>query len=529
VAAAALSNVTESPPSLVRGASVREMFLMASGSLAMLIAEVLMSHPRILFGRYLWIDELWTKLIAAEPSVWQSLSALKHSGDPTPPVYHLLARASWGLIGGNGETALRGLSFVSMWLALVLLYALLRRTFTVLPALIAVLAFWSSFPIIEYAFFGRPYAALLAATVGFCLIYGTDKKGLAAHALTAGLAILICTLHYFGVFALAAVVLGDTIARRGPLATMFRRWLPAAAGPIALVFCWPFVHAWNTGQTVFSYLPRQTLDNAVRDVLLSWGGAFEATVILLLACSLSAVVGPAIHLVGRRGQDRTKNNRTQEIGPLQPVAGLLGLIMVPVLVAVFSALAFPSMTTRYMIPGLLGVTAVLAVISSRTSTRILVATAMLLVLLGAFNLRHFSAGRLKWQINEAQMMKIGQNDQLAIVTFNPHEAYLLYEYAPSLRPRIFIVDLRATHGTELSRAVLLDYDLEKKWSGVYPDLPKLVDLEQLRRMGKFHLVESEPHVLVAQDNKPELSLPIQKVAQILSLQSVGDLYEVRPN
>jgi hypothetical protein len=187
------------------------------------------------------------------------------------------------------------------------------------------------------------------------------------------------------------------------------------------------------------------------------------------------------------------------------------------------------MTTRYMISGLLGVTAVLAVISSRTSTRILVATAMLLVLLGAFNLRHFSAGRLKWQINEAQMMKIGQNDQLAIVTFNPHEAYLLYEYAPSLRPRIFIVDLRATHGTELSRAVLLDYDLEKKWSGVYPDLPKLVDLEQLRRMGKFHLVESEPHVLVAQDNKPELSLPIQKVAQILSLQSVGDLYEVRPN
>ena len=93
---AALSNVTESPhtDTSVPNASVQEMFLMALGSLVLLIVEVLMSHPRILFGRYLWIDELWTKLIESQPSVWQSLLALKHSGDPTPPVYYLLARAS---------------------------------------------------------------------------------------------------------------------------------------------------------------------------------------------------------------------------------------------------------------------------------------------------------------------------------------------------------------------------------------------------------------------------------------------------
>jgi hypothetical protein len=522
--AVALSHVTESPPSRVPDATVSEIFLMALGSLVLLVVEVLMNRPRILFGRYLWIDELWTKLIESQPSVWQSLLALKHSGDPTPPVYHLLARASWGLIGGSGETAPRALAFVSMWIALVLLYALLRRSFAVLPALVAVLSFWSSIAIIEYAFYARPYAALLAATVGFCLIYGADKKGFGATALTAALAALICTLHYFGVFALAAVVLGDTLARREALSAMIRRWSPAAAGPIAVACCWPLVHAWKTGQTVFSYLPPQTLGSAVQDVVLSWGGAFEATTVLIFACAISAAAGLASRLLRRRGEARTPN-----IGPLQPVAGLLGLMLVPIFVAIFSAVALPTMTTRYMIPGLLGVTGLLAVIASYTSPRVIVGTAMLLVLLGAFNLRRYSNLRLRWQTNEDQMMNIGKSDQLAIVTFNPHEAYLLYAYAPSLRSRVFIADLSTTHKAELSRCVLLDYDLEKKWSTIYPDLPKLVDLDQLRRMGKFHLVDSEAPILAEQENRSEISLPLQKVAQILSLQNVGDLYEVRPN
>src|SRR5437660_9957970 len=94
-----------SRPSFVPGPAAREMCLMASASLVLLFVEVLMNNPRILFSRYLWIDELWTKLIESEPNVWQSLVALKQSGDPTPPGYHFLARVSWGLIGGSGEVA----------------------------------------------------------------------------------------------------------------------------------------------------------------------------------------------------------------------------------------------------------------------------------------------------------------------------------------------------------------------------------------------------------------------------------------
>jgi hypothetical protein len=151
---AALSTVQqeESPPSFLPGATVREVLLVATTSLVLLVAGVLHSSPRILFGRYLWIDELQTKLIALEPSAWQSLVALARSGDLTPPEYHLLARLSWGLMGGSAEVAFRVLSFVSIWIASVLLYVLLRRSFAILPALVAVLTFWSSGEIIYYCF-----------------------------------------------------------------------------------------------------------------------------------------------------------------------------------------------------------------------------------------------------------------------------------------------------------------------------------------------------------------------------------------
>src|SRR6266849_4133260 len=121
----------ESPSSFVPGATVREIWLVATTSLVLLLAEVLTSNPRILFTQNLSIDELETKLVVSLPSMSQSLFAV---ADLTPPTYHFLARVSWQLLGGSAETAFRTLSLVSMWVALVLIYVLLRRTFAVLPA-----------------------------------------------------------------------------------------------------------------------------------------------------------------------------------------------------------------------------------------------------------------------------------------------------------------------------------------------------------------------------------------------------------
>src|SRR5262249_40182205 len=126
-----------------------ELLMMATGSLLLLGTEVVISGPRIF--RYFWLHELWTNFIASKPTIRQSLVPLRHSGDPTPPTYHSLARGFWWLLGGSSEIAFRTLTFISTWLALLLVYALLCQTFALLPALVAVLALWSSGTIIQYA------------------------------------------------------------------------------------------------------------------------------------------------------------------------------------------------------------------------------------------------------------------------------------------------------------------------------------------------------------------------------------------
>jgi hypothetical protein len=515
------SYVPDSPASLVPGATFREMWLMAFGSLALLVAEVFSNNPRILFGRYLSIDELLAKLIESKPSVWQSLRALEHSGDFTPPTYHILARASWRLLGGSAETAFRTLSFVSIWIALVLTYALLRRSFAVLPALVTVLAFWSNPLVIQYTFYARCYAPLITATAGFCLIYGQDKKGPFASAVTAAMAALVCTLHYFGIFAVAAVVLGDTLARREPLPSIMRRWLPVAAGPIALAACLPFVIAFNTG-----HLP--SCAPPTLRALWSWllGGPVVATGVLVVAWCISIIASLPIHLFRRGGLE----SQPTRVGPLQPVAGLFGLVLVPMFILIFSLLAYSATNVRYMLPGLLGLTSLLALVAAKISPRILAGAAMLLALLGAHNLRLYSDEQMRWQADKEQMINVGRLDRLPIVTFNMHEAYLLYDYSPSLRDRVFIADLSQTHKVRVSSCLLLDTDLAKKWSTVNPDLPKLIDLDQLRRLGKFHLLSSEAVILAGQEFKRKslFSSP-EKIANALSFQKVGDLYEMQPN
>ena len=498
----------------------REVVTVAIGGLLLMVAEALASKPLILFGRYFWLDELWTRFIESKPGVWNSLVALKFSGDPTPPAYHLIARGFWGLTGGSPEVAFRALAFFAMWLALVLTYALLRRSFPILPALATVLALWSSPLIVQYAFFARPYALLLAATAGFSLIYTVDQRNWWTIALTALMAILVCTLHYFGIFALASIVLGDTLARRETIRDRIFRILPTGAGPAALILCLPLVREFNRGQTLFTFSPPLTFGVAAQSIGVLLGNSIVAAVVLLIAWGLCALMRRFLKRWWEIGE-------AIPIGSMPPLAGVMALMLVPFVLAVFSALTHPVLFPRYMITGMLGVVPILALIASRSSRAIVLAATLMMVLLSAREVRQFGVNQAKWQAAEKQMMEIGRNDNFPIVTFSFHEAYVLYAYAPALRPRLLIADLRAEKRPRLSKMMLHIAELMPKWSSVYPDLPRTVTLDGLRRMGKFHLVFSEAPVLTEQDAYPSRKFSLEEIANRVAMEKVGELYQVQ--
>ncbi len=452
----------------------RELIAVGCGVLILLTAEALLSDPRILFGRFLWFDELQIKLITAQSGVWHSITMIAHSGDETPPIYYLVARASWwmaALMGGNAESGFRSLAFLAVWVALLLTYAVLRRSFAELPALIAILTLWSCRLIVMCAFFARPYAILLASTAAFCLAYGIEEEIRAWSSLAIALcAMLVCGVHYFGIIALAAIVLGDATIRRESWRTWSTRLIPAAAGPILWILFLPIFRAQIAGYDVRTFLSPLTARYAIRVILDLWHVPIRLVPILLVVWGFSKL------LAGEFGKSFTARGSTN----LQPVAGMLGLVLVPLAILALS-LKENHFVDRYMVTALLGLVPIISFLASRLSKRIQVVVIALVALLGASATQNLGVAWAHWQDEEEEMIEQCESmacDGLPIVSLTTHEAYTLYEYAPQLRDKIVFLDLQPTHASRLTGATINDGTCFRKWQTVVPDAPRVVTLDE---------------------------------------------------
>jgi hypothetical protein len=506
-------------------ATGREMPIVAIGSLSLMVVEAIASRPGILFGRHFFVDEFVVTFTASDPSISHSLFALRHSTDFTPPVFHLLVRGFWWLWHGSPETAFRTFSFLSMWAALVLTYAVLRRTFAILPTLIAVLALWSHPTVIHYTFMARPYSLLLATTAGFCLIYGEHRPGFGAAVLTAALAAWVCMTHYFGLFGLAAIVAVDLVTRPTAIRGMIRRLLPVSAAPIALLICLPFIRGAMQEFTVpiTGWMPPFTLAVAFNDIIT---GFFASLIYIAIGLLLAWWISELIQ------QRSRENGNAVELSTVlaQPTILLSALLLVPLIQMAYSAFRDNTMMDRYMIAGLLGATPLLAALAWRSTRPLQVVAAVLLALLGVSHLRQFADAQAGVQAAQESMINqaIAENDGLPIVCFSCHEAHLLYNYAPALRPRLFIADFRSSHSAQISDALIVDYESAAPWLVGYPDMPKMATLDDLRQMGRFHLIGASYEVL-SHPLKVRFD-EAEAIARMFSLEGVGGgIYQVIPN
>ena len=190
-----------------------------------------------------------------------------------------------------------------------------------------------------------------------------------------------------------------------------------------------------------------------------------------------------------------------------------------------------------MITGLLGTTPVLAMIASRSSKRVLVYVGILFALVGALRVHGFRLQQENWQAGEERIIRQvdALNDRLPIVTYSTHEAYLIYSYAPLIRPRLFIADFRSGHVRDLSRGMLVDVDIASRWSAADPALPKVVSLNDLQRMGDFHLVRALDFPVLARPAGLSADQRDADIAQALSLYKltgtggIDSLYKMKGN
>ena len=348
-------------------------FLVAAGALvAGLLLHFWIAGAFALFPRHLWLDEVLTFMLVSDPDWRHAGQALAGAVDTNPPGFHLILRAFCAVSGGVTPVNLRIFSCVSIYLALLGLYACLRQSLGILAAIAGILALWSMPLIVHHTFEARFYGPLLATTawLAFCFIIVRRTKQVAVvYIAIAFLSIIVCTVHYFGVLALVAIAAGAMFAHRDRQAVIASA-VACVSGFIALCACIPLFLSQRTGLRASTWvdpvnfaLVREYVDDLFPSV---------AVILTLLIVCLYLSFNPAARSTWR---DR---NFWRDLVPWTHLAPLLATAMVAGVVMVFSVVVQPALVARYAIPSTLAGATAVAILVSKLPVRWQVGTVTLL-------------------------------------------------------------------------------------------------------------------------------------------------------
>ena len=442
---------------------ISERILIGGSIVFVLFFELLMCKPRVLMSGPFWLDECITAQIVEDPSISHAMQAVRHGVDTNPPVFHLIDRLVWrveNMVGiQSPRVGLRLVSMISAATTLLLLFVLLRRTFSVAASLAGVAAVWAHPDVVEQATDARFYPLLLLGAVAVILIGTDSNRGWFKQLLLALAAALLCTLHYFGIVSLGciagAIVFTDERSWKSRLIAI----MPMMAGPVALLpFLW-WIRDQSAGLSVKTWLDPFSFYTTK---------AFLGQVLCPLALFVVAAAW-VINQLMRRAKHAGELDR-------QMALPLFSLAFVPLIIVIFSATVQSALRSRYAIPATLALAPLAAMIASRIDKRMIIAMIFVLggvsvlELHGNANRRGALAARLSV---ERRMLAGGSNVLFAARS----DAVELQQFAPDLAEQIAVLDVTG------SGAVVRDFrryenDMLRKTAEWYPT-PPLVFSENL--------------------------------------------------
>jgi hypothetical protein len=315
----------------------RRELVLATTTVALVIAMLPLLGGSILWTRPLWFDELCcvTYVVGDAPSPVEVVRRVARSWDYAPPLLHLLV---WPLArAGGGDLTpvmLRSFSVVSVALGLLFVYATLRRRFPVLPGVGGIIAIAGHSVVLAHAFEGRFYGPwfLLAAAYAWSLGVEAQRRRDLAQAV---FAVFLVSMHWFAVFSLTLMIGGALLALPGSLRVRLRYVAWSALGFLAAIALAPMAIAQRSGAVGYLWLPALDIGQVSEMAKLFWLGVVPVVAaLLLLARTLRR---PAL--------------RESIRAPLRDpaLAAMLALALMPVVLIVISALVQPSMLDRYAI------------------------------------------------------------------------------------------------------------------------------------------------------------------------------------
>jgi hypothetical protein len=456
---------------MVEEAALITMFLAV-----VLLTELALSKSFWLFSRNLWLDEIVTLVLVSDRSVLHSLTAIAGGVDTNPPAYHLLLRVFRLMVGHGGEATLRTFSLLSVLAALVGLYLNLRQVYLPLSALAAVLAVSSHPLLVECAFDARMYGPWFAAVVWFAYLLSRTWNTSAALWLWVLLgcsSVLTCALHTLGALSVALVLSAHLLFHlSGRWDWLAIGW--ASLGLFAFLGWIPILWKQNDANPVtWVKLPtKRRIAAFAHRVLIPESLA----TVFVLSGGLSAFLPGSSRMVH---------------GPsdLTMLAGLAGLIVLPLGLVALSYAVQPLTVARYATPTVASFAPAFASLVSPLPTPWTAALCGLLVVIGArylSNLRdqYWTRERRTTELIQA-ILKHAGHEPVLFETL--HDLSVVSRYAESVAQRCYTLDCEAGQVSCVDDVRIANCNQARVLSGFYAGY-RMMPWESARRLPKLYLV-----------------------------------------
>jgi hypothetical protein len=337
-----------SPPSAdtaAPSATPREI-LLAAVALIAAIATLPLFGGTVLWTRPMWMDELCTAFVTEHDTLGGVIANIAEGGDWAPPLLHIIVWSLRQLAGELSPVLLRSIALTSVVIALVFLYATMRRRFGVAASAAACLAIAGHPLVVTHAFEGRPYGPWLMFAAAYAWSLGLDAgaRSTRRNVVQAVSAVGLCTNHWFGVLSLGLMSLVVFLAHGRQWRDAVRFLIPTAVGLVALLICIPMVFTQRAAAEGLLWVKDLEFSQVSAMSKLFWFRLVPlGALVLLFREVLQPRSAPQAGVISQGVAGPMLRAAARDRG----LIALGALVLMPVVLIVVSVTIQPSMVDRY--------------------------------------------------------------------------------------------------------------------------------------------------------------------------------------
>jgi hypothetical protein len=269
----------------------------------------------------------------------------------------------------------------------------------------------------------------------------------------------VCTIHYLGVISFVLVTGAELACRRALGLPVARGLAAAAVGPLCFLACLPLLWSQRAAFSIATWVPSATL-----------GRSYDFLATLLLPAAFAVLpIAACLARTARSADKAIQEDGWLPKGEPSGQAALLGLLLFPVVLILFSFLVQPAEILRYGLPAIAGLAPVAAFALARMPRGLIVACAVFFLVASARELRTL---RSHYQtLDEKKRQLIAEIRRLpaeSVVVFGlPLDLLLIGRYAPDQAHRCFLLEYREDQFPDASAYHLFCRDLARNYQKYY--------------------------------------------------------------